>query len=86
RAGFEPRIVARTDQQNAGHAFVAAGLGVSLVTSLRLVHPAHRIAVVPLADPGVERQVYAATLDAAPVAPPTARFLTLLERQARSLR
>jgi DNA-binding transcriptional LysR family regulator len=86
RAGFEPRIVARTDQQNAGHAFVAAGLGVSLVTSLRLVHPAHRIAVVPLADPGVERQVYAATLDAAPMAPPIARFLALLERQARSLR
>jgi molybdate transport repressor ModE-like protein len=86
RAGFEPRIVARTDQQNAGHAFVAAGLGVSLVTSLRLVHPSHRIAVVPLADPGVERQVYAATLDAAPMAPPVARFLTLLERQARSLR
>ena len=86
RASFEPRIVARTDQQNAGHAFVAAGLGVSLVTSLRLVHPAHRLAVVPLADPGVERQVYAATLDAAPVAPPTARFLALLERQARSLR
>jgi DNA-binding transcriptional LysR family regulator len=86
RAGFEPRIVARTDQQNAGHAFVAAGLGVSLVTSLRLVHPAHRLAVVPLADPGVERRVYAATLDAAPMAPPTARFLALLERQARSLR
>jgi DNA-binding transcriptional LysR family regulator len=86
RAGFEPRIVARTDQQNAGHAFVAAGLGVSLVTSLRLVHPAHRLAVVPLADPGVERRVYAAKLDAAPMAPPTARFLALLERQARSLR
>jgi hypothetical protein len=29
---------------------------------------------------------YAATLDAAPMAPPTARFLALLERQARSLR
>jgi DNA-binding transcriptional LysR family regulator len=86
RAGFEPRIVARTDQQNAGHAFVAAGLGVSLVTSLRLVHPAHRLAVVPLADPAVERQVYAATLDADPVAPPIARLLTLLERQARALR
>jgi DNA-binding transcriptional LysR family regulator len=86
RAGFEPRIVARTDQPNAAHAFVAAGLGVSLVTSLRHVHPAHRLAVVPVADPAVERQVYAATLDAAPVAPPTARFLALLERQARSLR
>jgi DNA-binding transcriptional LysR family regulator len=84
-AGFEPRIVARTDQQNATHAFVAAGLGVTLVTSLRLVHPAHRLAVVALSDP-VERQVYAATLDAAPPAPPTARFLALLERQARSLR
>jgi DNA-binding transcriptional LysR family regulator len=86
RAGFEPRVVARTDQQNAAHAFVAAGLGVMLVTSLRLVHPAHRLAVVALTDPGVERQVYAATLDAAPPAPPTARFLALLERQARSLR
>jgi molybdate transport repressor ModE-like protein len=85
-AGFEPRIVARSDQQNATHAFVAAGLGVTLVTSLRLVHPAHRLAVVALSDPGVERQVYAATLDAAPPAPPTARFLALLERQARSLR
>jgi DNA-binding transcriptional LysR family regulator len=84
-AGFEPRIVARTDQQNATHAFVAAGLGVTLVTSLRLVHPAHRLAVVALSDP-VGRQVYAATLDAAPPAPPTARFLALLERQARSLR
>jgi DNA-binding transcriptional LysR family regulator len=84
-AGFEPRIVARTDQQNATHAFVAAGLGVTLVTSLRLVHPAHRLAVIALSDP-VERQVYAATLDAAPPAPPTARFLALLERQARSLR
>ena len=86
RAGFEPRIVARTDQQNAAHAFVAAGLGVMLVTSLRLVHPAHRLAVVALTDPGVERQVYAATLDAAPPAAPTARFLALLERQARLLR
>jgi DNA-binding transcriptional LysR family regulator len=85
-AGFEPRIVARSDQQNAAHAFVAAGLGVTLVTSLRLVHPAHRLAVVALSDPGVERQVYAATLAAAPPAPPTARFLDLLERQARSLR
>jgi molybdate transport repressor ModE-like protein len=85
-AGFEPRIVARTDQQNAGHAFVAAGLGVSLVTTLRLVHPSHRLAIVPVTDPEVERQVYAATLDADPVAPPIARFLTLLERQARSLR
>jgi DNA-binding transcriptional LysR family regulator len=85
-AGFEPRIVARSDQQNATHAFVAAGLGVTLVTSLRLVHPAHRLAVVALSDPGVERQVYAATLAAAPPAPPTARFLDLLERQARSLR
>jgi molybdate transport repressor ModE-like protein len=85
-AGFEPRIVARTDQQNAGHAFVAAGLGVSLVTTLRLVHPFHRLAIVPVTDPEVERQVYAATLDADPVAPPIARFLTLLERQARALR
>jgi DNA-binding transcriptional LysR family regulator len=85
RAGFEPRVVARTDQQNAGHALVAAGIGVMLVTSLRLVHPAHRLAVVPLADVEVERQVYAATLDATPVAPPIARFLTMLERQARAL-
>jgi DNA-binding transcriptional LysR family regulator len=85
-AGFEPRIVARTDQQNASHAFVAAGLGVTLVTSLRLVHPSHRMAVIAVTDPEVEREVYAATLDAAPVAPPTARFLALLERQARSLR
>lgn len=85
RAGFEPRIVARTDQQNASHALVAAGLGVTLVTSLRLVHPAHRLAVVPLADGEVERRVYAATLDATPVAAPIARFLTMLERQARAL-
>jgi molybdate transport repressor ModE-like protein len=85
RAGFEPRIVARTDQQNAGHAFVAAGLGVALVNSLRLVHPSHRLAIVPLADPVVEREVYAAVLDATPQAPPTANFLTILERRAASL-
>jgi molybdate transport repressor ModE-like protein len=57
-AGFEPRLVSITHEQLAIRALIVRGLAVSLVPEL-LADPFRDLALRPIADVAVERDVYA---------------------------
>ncbi|MEV5710897.1 LysR substrate-binding domain-containing protein [Actinoallomurus sp. NPDC052274] len=61
KAGFEPRIAFRTDDQMTVRGLVAAGLGVALAPSLTLPAIPSDLAIRPLSDPALTRTVSAAT-------------------------
>ena len=78
RAGFEPRIVARSDSTQS---LVAAGLGVTLVPSIALVGARPDIRFLPLDDPP-RRDIFAARL-AGVRAPAVDAVLDALRRASR---
>jgi DNA-binding transcriptional LysR family regulator len=82
-AGFEPRLVGATDHARTSHALVAAGVGVTLVTGLGLAFPTRGLAVRPLADPGLARDVYAAVRAGSAPVPTVDAFVEHLRRAAR---
>jgi DNA-binding transcriptional LysR family regulator len=59
RAGFQPRVAARTTQVQAATALAAAGLGPTMVPD-NVIQPSPRAAVVPV-DPPVLRELAAYT-------------------------
>ncbi|MBD2891745.1 HTH-type transcriptional regulator GltC [Actinomadura sp. RB99] len=61
KAGFEPRIAFRTDDQMTVRGLVAAGLGVALAPSLTLSATPSGLVVRPLSEPSLTRTVAAAT-------------------------
>ncbi|GAA4601891.1 LysR family transcriptional regulator [Actinoallomurus liliacearum] len=61
KAGFEPRIAFRTDDQMTVRGLVAAGLGVALAPSLTLPAIPSDLVIRPLSDPALTRTVSAAT-------------------------
>ncbi|MEV5752749.1 LysR substrate-binding domain-containing protein [Actinoallomurus sp. NPDC052308] len=61
KAGFEPRIAFRTDDQMTVRGLVAAGLGVALAPSLTLPAVPSDLVIRPLSDPALTRTVSAAT-------------------------
>jgi molybdate transport repressor ModE-like protein len=64
-AGFEPRIVHLSDHAPITQGLVAAGLGVTLVSSLSVPQARKDIAIRPLKPSGPERDVYAVSLPGA---------------------
>jgi DNA-binding transcriptional LysR family regulator len=78
-AGFEPRVVAELDNQLGTRAFVAAGLGVTLLPELGLRWMSGDVVTRPLRDPGPERDVLAVALDSAARRPAVAAMLDALE-------
>jgi DNA-binding transcriptional LysR family regulator len=61
-AGFEPRIVALSDHAPITQGLVAAGIGVTLISSLSVPQARKDIVVRPLKPAGPERDVFAASL------------------------
>ena len=61
-AGFEPRITALSDHAPITQGLVAAGVGVSLVSSLSMPQARKDIVIRPLKPAGPERDVFAVSL------------------------
>lgn len=80
-AGFEPRVVARSDDSGVSQGLVAAGLAVSLVPGLARPRGRKDLALRPLRPRQVFRSVSAVVLDG-PRQPAVAAFLELLRRKA----
>jgi len=81
-AGFEPRLAIESDDNEQVQAFVAGGLGVGLWPRLALTNLQPGVAVKPLADGGLERAVYAATLADGYCSPATAKMIESLREAA----
>jgi DNA-binding transcriptional LysR family regulator len=80
-AGFEPNVVALSDDSAINQGLVAAGLAVTLVPSLAAARARKDIALVPLKEPLV-RVVSAVVLEGARRAPTVTAMLELLETKA----
>jgi DNA-binding transcriptional LysR family regulator len=63
-AGFEPRVACEVDDPRIIGGLVAAGVGITFTSPLRLEDPPPGVVAVPLADPP-SRHVFAALLPAA---------------------
>jgi DNA-binding transcriptional LysR family regulator len=84
-AGFEPKIVFRSDDHMAVEGFVAAGLGVALVPGIALATARRDIAIRPLEVDGdlLTRQVGAATPPGSYRPPAVAAMIDVLQRVGR---
>jgi DNA-binding transcriptional LysR family regulator len=84
-AGFEPKIVFRSDDHMAVEGFVAAGLGVALVPGIALATARRDIAIRPLEVDGdlLTRQVVAATPPGRYRPPAVAAMIEVLQRVGR---
>src|SRR5262245_13179567 len=74
-AGFEPRIVFRTDDQTTVRGLVAAGLGIAMVPSLIVSALPPDVVVRPLDEPALTRSV----MVAAPASDPLPAALAMME-------
>jgi DNA-binding transcriptional LysR family regulator len=81
-AGFEPRVVCESDQSSVSQGLVAAGLGVTLVTTLGLPRARQDLELVPPSPP-VERELYAGMLPGSPRPPANAALLEFVVAHAR---
>ncbi|WP_439678604.1 LysR family transcriptional regulator [Embleya sp. MST-111070] len=82
-AGFSPAFAVRSEDYVTAQAFVAAGLGVSLIPGLGLGdRPYPGVTVRDLRDPGAVRGVYAAMRDRAPAQPASTAMLEALRAAA----
>jgi DNA-binding transcriptional LysR family regulator len=69
RAGFEPRISFRTDDQMTVRGLVSAGLGIALASSIALRVTPPDLVARPLYDPELVRRIFAAVHADTPVLP-----------------
>jgi DNA-binding transcriptional LysR family regulator len=69
RAGFEPRISFRTDDQMTVRGLVSAGLGIALASSIALRATPPDLVARPLYDPALVRRIFAAVHADAPALP-----------------
>ncbi len=81
-AGFTPRYVARVTEHHAALAFVAAGIGVSILPDLTLTQPPEGVVVRRLVDPTPRRRIVALVRESVEANPPVARALALLREVA----
>ena len=81
--GFEPEVIFSTDDYQAIHGFVGAGLGVSLVPrlSLQVRHPSVR--AVPVASPTFYRRIMILTLAHVSTSDPVLKLLQVLRSAAK---
>ena len=78
-AGFTPRYVARSEDHHTALAFVAAGVGVTILPELAVPDAMAGVDSRELVGPTPRRRIVAQVRDAAAVAPPVQRALALLD-------
>jgi DNA-binding transcriptional LysR family regulator len=82
-AGFAPSFVVEAHDYSTAVAFVAAGLGITVVPRLALsAIPTADVSCRPLTRPTPRRSIHVAVKDPLPAHPALAAFLTLLQRTA----
>ena len=79
-AGFTPRYVARSEDHHTALAFVAAGVGVTVLPSLAVPRAMAGVDSRELTNPAPRRRIVALVRDAVAATPPTRRALQLLEQ------
>jgi len=84
-AGFEPRTALASDDYRAVQAFVAAGLGVSVIPGLAVVNPTPGIEVRVLRTASPVRRISAAQLDDGVPRPVVQAMITALRATTRGL-
>ncbi|HEX7254771.1 MAG TPA: LysR family transcriptional regulator [Gaiellaceae bacterium] len=83
-AGFEPRIVHLSDHAPITQGLVAAGVGVTLISSLSVPQARNDIAIRPLKPSGPERDVFAVSLPGALRPPAITAMVEILRELAPS--
>jgi molybdate transport repressor ModE-like protein len=81
-AGFEPRIVARSDDSQINQGLVAAGLAVTLVPGLARQRARSDIVLLPVKPRRIMRVVSALVLEGPRKAPAVVEMLDLLRKKA----
>ena len=87
-AGYDPRVILRTDDYIAVQSFVAAGIGIAVMPGLALEHPVTGLKVRELRTHVPSRRVWAARLSDSyptPAAQGMTDLLTRLTRPRRDL-
>ena len=85
-AGFEPRVVIESDENDQMQACVAGGLGVALWPGLALAHIRPGVVVKPVQGKQVTRRIHAATLKGAYRSAATEAMLAILRETAAEFR
>jgi len=85
-AGFEPRVVIESDENDQMQACVAGGLGVALWPGLALAHIRPGVVVKPVQGKQVTRRIHAATLKGAYRSAATEAMLAILRETAEEFR
>ncbi|WP_151083917.1 LysR family transcriptional regulator [Nocardioides cynanchi] len=78
-AGFSPRFVARSEDHHTALAFVAAGIGVTVLPELAVPEATAGIDHRELVNPAPRRRIVAQIRDGAQSAPPVACAIELIE-------
>jgi DNA-binding transcriptional LysR family regulator len=78
-AGFAPRYVARAEDHHTALAFVAAGVGVTVLPSLAVPESMPGVESRELVNPSPRRRIVVHVREAVADAPPVVRALDLLE-------
>jgi DNA-binding transcriptional LysR family regulator len=81
-AGFSPRFVARSDDHHTALAFVAGGIGVTMLPDLAVPHQMPGVESRVLVNPTPRRRIVAHVRDGAASAPPVGRAVELLQEAA----
>ena len=81
-AGFAPRYVARSEDHHTALAFVAAGVGATIVPSLAVPESMTGVDSRELVNPSPRRRIVVHVRDGAADAPPVVRALELLDEAA----
>jgi DNA-binding transcriptional LysR family regulator len=81
-AGFTPRFVARSDDHHTALAFVAGGIGVTMLPDLAVPEAMPGVESRALVNPTPRRRIVALVRDGAAAAPPVGRAVELLQEAA----
>ncbi|WP_066955041.1 LysR family transcriptional regulator [Streptomyces lushanensis] len=84
-AGFSPNFVVESGDYDTAQAFVAAGLGISLIPEMGLAHHHPAVVTRPVRNPEPVRTIYAAVRDPSPAQPAVHRLIDTLRESARLL-
>jgi DNA-binding transcriptional LysR family regulator len=84
-AGFSPRYVARSEDHHTALAFVAAGVGVTILPSLAVPESMAGVDSRELVNPSPRRRIVVHVRDGAADTPPVLRTLELLDEAVAKL-
>ncbi len=84
-AGFSPRYVARSEDHHTALAFVAAGVGVTILPSLAVPESMAGVDSRELVNPSPRRRIVVHVRDGAADTPPVLRALELLDEAVAKL-